>query len=114
MGVSSKQARRSNMFERLGEIIANKERYEGDENDHDALPAIFWWFPKQEDFIPPPPSDETCLEKMDRISSTIKVKELVCVAMPPCLRPHKIEQGLYSQFCQSAKSQLNPHWAELA
>merc|ERR1711915_490657 len=63
----------SNMFERLGEIVANNERYEGDENDHDALPAIFWWFPKQEDFVPPPPTDETCLEKMDRISSTIKL-----------------------------------------
>jgi len=61
------------MFERLGEIVANNERYEGDENDHDALPAIFWWFPKQEDFIPPPPTDETCLEKMERISSTIKL-----------------------------------------
>merc|ERR1712183_297637 len=61
------------MFERLGEIIANNERYEGDENDHDALPPIFWWFPKQEDFIPPPPTDESCLEKMDRISSTIKL-----------------------------------------
>jgi len=61
------------MFERLGEIVANNERYEGDENDHDALPAIFWWFPKQEDFVPPPPTDETCLEKMDRISSTIKL-----------------------------------------
>merc|ERR1711887_498166 len=61
------------MFERLGEIVANNERYEGDENDHDALPAIFWWFPKQEDFIPPPPTDESCLEKMDRISPTIKL-----------------------------------------
>jgi len=61
------------MFERLGEIIATNERYEGDENDHDALPPIFWWFPKQEDFIPPPPTDESCLEKMDRISSTIKL-----------------------------------------
>eukprot|EP00092_Neocalanus_flemingeri_P000688 GFUD01000730.1.p1 GENE.GFUD01000730.1~~GFUD01000730.1.p1 ORF type:complete len:281 (+),score=118.96 GFUD01000730.1:54-896(+) len=61
------------MFERLGEIYDNKERYNGDENDHDELPAIFWWFPKQEDFIPPPPTDETCLEKMERISSTIKL-----------------------------------------
>eukprot|EP00092_Neocalanus_flemingeri_P044076 GFUD01048742.1.p1 GENE.GFUD01048742.1~~GFUD01048742.1.p1 ORF type:complete len:281 (-),score=116.97 GFUD01048742.1:127-969(-) len=61
------------MFERLGEIYDNKERYKGDENDHDELPAIFWWFPKQEDFIPPPPTDETCLEKMERISSTIKL-----------------------------------------
>jgi len=61
------------MFERLGEIVATNERYEGDENDHDELPPIFWWFPKQEDFIPPPPTDESCLEKMDRISSTIKL-----------------------------------------
>eukprot|EP00092_Neocalanus_flemingeri_P010301 GFUD01011098.1.p1 GENE.GFUD01011098.1~~GFUD01011098.1.p1 ORF type:complete len:283 (+),score=118.73 GFUD01011098.1:147-995(+) len=63
------------MFERLGEIYANNERYNcaHDETDHDELPAIFWWFPKQEDFIPPPPTDETCLEKMERISSTIKL-----------------------------------------
>merc|ERR1712062_300131 len=60
------------MFERLGEIEANNERYTGDENDHDSLPAIFWRFPNQEDFVPPPPTDETCLEKIDRISSTIK------------------------------------------
>jgi len=60
------------MFERLGEIIANDERYTADETDHENLPALFWWFPNQEDFVPPPPTDETCLEKMDRISSTIK------------------------------------------
>ena len=65
------------------QIIANKERYVGDENDHDALPAIFWWFPKQEDFIPPPPTHETCLEKMDRISSTIKVSLLQVTAFSP-------------------------------
>ena len=55
------------------QIVATGERWECDENDHENLPAIFWWFPKQEDFVPPPPTDESCLEKMDRISSTIKV-----------------------------------------
>lgn len=60
------------MFERLGEIEANKERYTSDETDHENLPAIFWWFPNQEDFVPPPPSDESTLEKMERISTTIK------------------------------------------
>merc|ERR1711892_930297 len=60
------------MFERLGEIVATGERYKSCEDDHDELPAIFWWFPKQEDFIPPPPTDETCPEKMERISLTIK------------------------------------------
>jgi len=60
------------MFERLGEIVATGERYKSCEDDHDELPAIFWWFPKQEDFIPPPPTDETCTEKMERISLTIK------------------------------------------
>jgi hypothetical protein len=44
------------MSERLEDIIANNEQYEGDENEHDALPAIYWLFPKQEDLIPPPPS----------------------------------------------------------
>merc|ERR1712172_151765 len=60
------------MFERLGEIEANGERFTADENDHENLPAIFSWFPNQEDFVPPPPTDETCLEKIDRISTTIK------------------------------------------
>ena len=60
------------MFERLGEIVANGEKYTADENDHENLPAIFWWFPNQEDFVPPPPSDESTLEKMERISTTIK------------------------------------------
>merc|ERR1712066_54544 len=61
-----------NMFERLGEIIATGEKYTVDENDHENMPAIFWWFPNQEDFVPPPPTDETCLEKIDRISNTVK------------------------------------------
>jgi len=61
------------MFERLGEIVSTGERYASCEDDHDELPPIFWWFPKQEDFIPPPPMDETAREKMDRISATIKV-----------------------------------------
>jgi len=60
------------MFERLGEIVTNDERFTADENDHENMPAIFWWFPNQEDFVPPPPTDESCLEKIDRISSTIK------------------------------------------
>ena len=54
------------------QIITNNERYTADETDHENLPPIFWWFPNQEDFVPPPPTDETCLEKIDRISSTIK------------------------------------------
>jgi len=61
------------MFERLGEIVANDERYVSCEDDHEELPPIFWWFPKQEDFIPPPPTDETSAEKMDRISATVKL-----------------------------------------
>jgi len=60
------------MFERLGEIYNNKEVYLTD-LDHDEVPALFWWFPNQEDFIPPPPADETAIEKMERISSTIKM-----------------------------------------
>ena len=59
------------MFERLGEICSTHEVYLTD-LDHDEVPALFWWFPNQEDFVPPPPTDETCLEKMDRISTTIK------------------------------------------
>jgi len=35
------------MFERLGEIVANGEKYTGDETDHENFPAIFWWFPNQ-------------------------------------------------------------------
>lgn len=41
--------------------------------DHDEVPALFWWFPNQDDFNPPPPADETAVEKMERISSTIKL-----------------------------------------
>ena len=52
--------------------MTNNERYEVDETDHENMPAIFWWFPNQEDFVPPPPTDETVMEKMDRISTTIK------------------------------------------
>eukprot|EP00091_Calanus_sinicus_P019303 TRINITY_DN478_c0_g1_i8.p1 TRINITY_DN478_c0_g1~~TRINITY_DN478_c0_g1_i8.p1 ORF type:complete len:278 (-),score=57.00 TRINITY_DN478_c0_g1_i8:114-947(-) len=59
------------MFERLGEIYTNKEVYLTD-LDHDEVPALFWWFPNQDDFNPPPPADETSIEKMERISSTIK------------------------------------------
>ena len=42
--------------------------------DHDEVPALFWWFPNQDDFKPPPPSDETMVEKLERISATVKVK----------------------------------------
>jgi len=56
------------MFERLGEIVDNNERYPSD----DDLPPIMLWFPKQEDFVPPPPLDETSVEKMDRIGLAIK------------------------------------------
>ena len=43
--------------------------------DHDEVPALFWWFPNQDDFKPPPPSDETLEEKLERISSTVKVRQ---------------------------------------
>merc|ERR1719249_81818 len=56
------------MFERLGEIVETGERFESCEDDHEELPPIFRWFPKQEAFVPPPPMDETAAEKMDRIS----------------------------------------------
>jgi len=58
---------------RLGEIYTNtnKEVYLTD-LDHDEVPALFWWFPNQDDFVAPPPAHETAVEKMERISSTIK------------------------------------------
>ena len=37
------------------------------------FPIFVLRFPKQEDFIPPPPMDETSAEKMERISSSIRV-----------------------------------------
>merc|ERR1712008_19111 len=61
------------MFERLGEIVTTGERGKSCEDDHEELPAIFWWFPKQADYVPPPPVDETAAEKMERISATIKL-----------------------------------------
>ena len=81
------------MFERLGEICANKEVYLTD-LDHDEVtlsfvvvvlllthichyrdqvPALFWWFPNQDDYQPPPPADESVAEKLERISNTLKV-----------------------------------------
>jgi len=57
------------MFDRLAEIVQTGEKFEKDED----LPAVMVWFPKQEDFVPPPPMDETTLEKMERISATIKI-----------------------------------------
>merc|ERR1712142_518790 len=75
MGVGRKQDRKtvisSEMFERLGEIYTNKEVYLTD-LDHDEVPALFWWLPNQDDFIPPPPAHETAVEKLERINSTIK------------------------------------------
>jgi len=59
------------MFERLGEICANKEVYLTD-LDHDEVPALFWWFPNQDDYQPPPPADESVAEKLERISNTLK------------------------------------------
>jgi len=59
------------MFERLGEICANHEVYLTD-LDHDEVPALFWWFPNQDDYQPPPPADETVSEKLERISNTLK------------------------------------------
>eukprot|EP00088_Acartia_fossae_P009278 TRINITY_DN14484_c3_g1_i2.p1 TRINITY_DN14484_c3_g1~~TRINITY_DN14484_c3_g1_i2.p1 ORF type:complete len:288 (+),score=92.13 TRINITY_DN14484_c3_g1_i2:42-866(+) len=56
------------MFDRLAEIVISGEKYEAESE----LPPLMTWFPKQEDFIPPPPKDETSLEKMERISTSIK------------------------------------------
>merc|ERR1719438_128905 len=59
------------MFERLGEIYSNHEVYLTD-LDHDEVPALFWWFPNQDDYQPPPPADETIAEKLERITNSIK------------------------------------------
>jgi len=56
------------MFERLAEIVATGERFS---NEYE-LPPLMTWFPKQVDFNPHPPKDETSLEKMERISGSIK------------------------------------------
>lgn len=53
------------MFERLGEIVQNKEKF----SSESELPLVMTWFPKQEDFVPPPPMFETSIEKMERISA---------------------------------------------
>ena len=79
------------MFERLGEIFDNKEVYLTD-LDHDEVismihtlefiehrdqvPPLFWWFPNQDDYQPPPPADESVPEKLERISNTLKVLSL--------------------------------------
>ena len=34
---------------------------------------MFWWFPNQDDYQPPPPADESVAEKLERISNTLKV-----------------------------------------
>ena len=81
------------MFDRLGEvgpgyilyrapaelrkyfqISSNHEVYLTD-LDHDEVPALFWWFPNQDDYRPAPPADETTSAKLERISQTIKVRE---------------------------------------
>ena len=54
------------------QIYKNHEVYLTD-LDHDEVPALFWWFPNQDDYQPPPPADETVVEKLERISNTLKV-----------------------------------------
>ena len=61
------------MFQRLGEIYDNHEVYLTD-LDHEEVPALFLWFPNQEDYKPPPSGDETTSEKLVRITQTIKVR----------------------------------------
>merc|ERR1711981_212860 len=116
----------TSMFERLGEIEANGERFTADENDHENLPAIFWWFPNQEDFVPPPPTDETCLEKIDRISTTIKtsrneITEILYSDSSPedkIIRSMEITREaqhiaeLYKE-CEESKEACKPEIAEL-
>lgn len=55
------------------QICDNHEVYLTD-LDHDEVPALFWWFPNQDDYKPPPPADESTSEKLERISKTIKVE----------------------------------------
>ena len=38
-----------------------------------VVEAVMMRFDGQEDFVPPPPMDETASEKMERISATIKL-----------------------------------------
>jgi len=115
-----------NMFERLGEIIATGEKYTVDENDHENMPAIFWWFPNQEDFVPPPPTDETCLEKIDRISNTVKtsrneITEILYSDLSPedkIIRSMEITREaahtaiLYKE-CEDSEDACKPEIAEL-
>ena len=54
------------------QIYSNHEVYLTD-LDHDEVPALFWWFPNQDDYQPPPPADETITEKLERITNSIKV-----------------------------------------
>lgn len=49
--------------------MANGEHFASD----DECPEWMMWFPKQEDFVPPPPVDETFLEKLERLSAAVKV-----------------------------------------
>ena len=51
------------------QIFSSGEKYESDAD----CPEILMWFPKQEDFVPPPPVDETFLEKIDRLGAAVKV-----------------------------------------
>ena len=73
------------MFERLGEICSTHEVYLTD-LDHDEVPALFWWFPNQDDYQPPPPADETVSEKLARISNSLKVSfDCAHSVIFPCL-----------------------------
>lgn len=49
--------------------MINGEKFESDKE----CPEIFMWFPNQEDFVPPPPVDETFIEKIERLSAAVKV-----------------------------------------
>ena len=49
----------------------------------DAIRVLLPRFPKQEDFVPPPPIDETSLEKMERISLAVKVFLIIFQCLMP-------------------------------
>jgi len=69
------------MFERLGEIIENNERYISD----DELPEVFMWFPMQKNYIGPGLLNETSEQKTDRL---IKLSKHVRSQL------HRITSGL--------------------
>ena len=39
--------RHTDNHRRYRQIVATGERYKSCEDDHEELPPIFWWFPKQ-------------------------------------------------------------------